>query len=245
MFGADFGALKLFVWAALIPLAVFFLLSFSKLIGLHWVYLFAALLMTAGFWLSSAALIKTLRFNIVFSALHLLLIGAVLLIPLSWLKSQADYPLAVFHLKTGEIVRALEPLKTDFYATGGYTPSSVLAYHSGYDWAVFGPGSRYAREDDRITDWRKRAGQTMLYFEETGKAIKRDRIDPYFERVEYRRVEIAGVSYEIALAAGFNYEAYRAGVLTLCRERFYQIPAFLPVGRCQFLERYFETPRPF
>jgi hypothetical protein len=38
---------------------------------------------------------------------------------------------------------------------------------------------------------------------------------------------------------GFDYEAYRTHVLAAVRERYYRIPAFLPVGRCYFFERYF------
>ena len=41
------------------------------------------------------------------------------------------------------------------------------------------------------------------------------------------------------LGQGFDYRAYHRGVLEPVRDRYYRIPAWLPVGRCYFCERYF------
>ena len=62
---------------------------------------------------------------------------------------------------------------------------------------------------------------------------------PYFRRIEVKRIPLGGGSYHAILGRGFNYAAYRAGVLADIRDRYYRIPPWLPVGRCYFFERYF------
>ncbi len=54
-----------------------------------------------------------------------------------------------------------------------------------------------------------------------------------------KRISLGGGSYHALLGTGFDYEAYRAGVLTDIRDRYYRIPPRLPVGHCYFFERYF------
>ena len=54
-----------------------------------------------------------------------------------------------------------------------------------------------------------------------------------------RKIPLGGGTYHAVLGRGFDYEAYRAGVLADIRDRFYRIPARLPVERCYFFERYF------
>jgi hypothetical protein len=61
---------------------------------------------------------------------------------------------------------------------------------------------------------------------------------PYFREVESRRFEVRGASFHAVLGRGFNYAAYREGVLKPVRERWYRIPAALPVGACYFFDRY-------
>ena len=53
------------------------------------------------------------------------------------------------------------------------------------------------------------------------------------------RYTLGGGVYHALIGTGFSYAAYRDGVLSQVRERYYRIPARLPVGRCYFFERYF------
>ena len=54
-----------------------------------------------------------------------------------------------------------------------------------------------------------------------------------FPRSEHAVFMVSSLDYFV-----FDYAAYRAGVLEAVRERWYRIPAWLPVGGCYFFERY-------
>ncbi len=41
------------------------------------------------------------------------------------------------------------------------------------------------------------------------------------------------------LGQGFDYKAYREGILKQVRDRWYRIPAGLPIGHCYYCEKYF------
>ena len=48
----------------------------------------------------------------------------------------------------------------------------------------------------------------------------------------------SGVPFYAVEGTGFNYEAYRRGVLGEIFKRFYNIPKALPMTGCPFCERY-------
>ncbi|HEX5612135.1 MAG TPA: hypothetical protein VFX67_05750, partial [Burkholderiales bacterium] len=60
-------------------------------------------------------------------------------------------------------------------------------------------------------------------------------------RLEVREVPLAAGTYHAVLGSGFRFEEYRARVLREIRDRYYRIPAALPVRRCYFFERYFAS----
>jgi hypothetical protein len=47
-----------------------------------------------------------------------------------------------------------------------------------------------------------------------------------------------GVPFYLVEGTGFNYPAYRTGVLGVAFRQFYNIPAWLPMTGCPFCERY-------
>ena len=65
---------------------------------------------------------------------------------------------------------------------------------------------------------------------------------PYFKTVEYRQFTLSGATFHLVLGRGFDFAAYRKGVLEPVRDRYYAIPRYLPQGRCYFCERYFDSP---
>ena len=66
---------------------------------------------------------------------------------------------------------------------------------------------------------------------------------PYFKSVEFRTFEVSGTTLHLVLGKGFDYAAYREGVLKQVRDRWYRIPPALPIGRCYFCEKYFPEAR--
>ncbi|MHB1676028.1 MAG: ArnT family glycosyltransferase [Sulfuriferula sp.] len=235
---------RLYGYVFALPILIFLLLSLKKTIGLHWVlafYPFFYLLLARH--LSVAQLVKTTKFMGWFSALHLLIIVALLTAPATLWRHTRLYGGYVLLMHTGEVLAKLQPYAHDFLmATDGYSSSAVMSYHedknfSGSEFFVYGVGSQHARQDDMITDYRQMAGRNILTIDKSPPELQK--YTPYFARVEVRELTVRGAALYLTLGYNFNYPAYRAGVLTQIRDRFYRIPAFLPHSTCYFCKKYF------
>ena len=104
---------------------------------------------------------------------------------------------------------------------------------------VFGEASSHARHDDLLTDFRRFDRRNILVFTKNA-PVDRD-YRPYFRSVEYRSFSLSGAEFHLVLGRGFDYAAYREGVLAKMRDRYYAIPWYLPQGNCYFCERYFSA----
>ena len=226
----------LFAW--LVPFAVFALLSPLKKIGLHWLLSFVPpLVLTLAIALPAEKLVRCARFFAVFALMHAVAAGVLSVVPLEAWKSNRLYSRLVLQFRTAELVGKLAPYKDFETATDNYTLSSILSYYAGRYFFVFGAGTSHARHDDIVTDVRGFDGKDIL-------VVRRDPpperdYRPYFKSVEFRTVEVSGTTVHLVLGRGFDYAAYREGVLKMVRDRWYRIPAALPVGGCYFCERYF------
>ena len=94
------------------------------------------------------------------------------------------------------------------------------------------------RHDDILTDFRELAGRDILVVRKDTRFEPSD-YEPYFERVEYRQVNVRGVDFHLIEGHGFRYEPYRDAILDEIRRRWYALPAWLPQGPCYFCDRYF------
>lgn len=233
---------RLFVYAIGIPLLVFLALSLAKSIGLHWTmafypFLYIVLAATLEPW----QLRRSTWFMGIFAALHVVVIGALLLTPITVWRSTKLYPDIVALLHTKAVAARLSAYGPRFrIATTGYTPSALLAHALETDVPVFGPGSRHARQDDMLTDFRRLAGRDIAIL--TNGEAPAD-LAPYFNRTEVRSFELKGARFTVVLGYGFRFEPYRRRVLEQVRERFYRIPSWLPTGGCVFCSRYFADRR--
>ena len=225
--------------AWLLPLAVFAALSPVKRIGLHWLLSFMpALVLTLALALERRQLVLSVRWFAAFAALHMAAIGAVAALPSETWSSTRFHLRLVFLLRTPEILAVVAPeLERYRLAADSYSGAALLALHARRPVPVFGAGSSHARHDDILTDWRGYAGANLLVLRREAPVMAD--YSPYFGKVEVQRIRLRGAEFHAVLGSGFNYEAYRAGVLTQVRDRYYRIPPWLPVGRCYFFERYF------
>jgi len=235
-------SIRFFLVACAVPFAIFAGLSTFKLIGLHW-----ALSFVPFFFLAAAMLLteKELRHSVVylglFSLVHVAAITAALALPLeTWQRSRL-YDGIVYHFRIHDLLDAVRPFEKNFrFAADGYSPASTASFYLRRHVAVFGPASSHARHDDILTDFRELQGGNILVLRKSPPADSDYR--PYFTSVEYRSVTLSGAVFYIVLGKGFDYPAYRDGVLAPVRERYYRIPWYLPQGRCYFCERYFGSP---
>jgi hypothetical protein len=227
-------------FALLVPLGLFLLISLNKTVGLHWVLGFLPIafvllaLCTAGVWLK-----RFVWFNLVLSIPHLVLFGLLMHADASiWPKKDFQEDV-LFHR---EMPTILAELKADMPADGvlttiAYSPAALMTYHYGEVVPVFGPGKYHARNDDTFVDWRQMAGKPIRI------VAKAKPIDPalysdYLTDVRVQTRDIRGVPFTIVDGNHFNYEKFRNTVLREAVEKYYQIPALLPVLDCPFARKY-------
>jgi 4-amino-4-deoxy-L-arabinose transferase-like glycosyltransferase len=225
--------------AWLVPLAVFAALSPVKRIGLHWLLSFIpALVITVALALERRQLVASVRWFAVLAALHAIPIAVVGALPLATWKSSPLYQRLVFPGRIAELRDAIaQDLAGRVLAADSYAAAALLEYHARQPVPVFGRGTSHARQADIDTDWRRLAGRDFVILRRQAPSLQD--YQPYFRSIEIRQLPLGGGRYHAVLGSGFDYEAYRAGVLADIRERYYRIPAALPVGRCYFFERYF------
>jgi len=224
-------------WVA--PLAVFALLSPVKQIGLHWLLSFVPFFfIAAALLLSSAQLRKSIVYLAAFSLIHVAAIVACSLLPMELWKNSRLYDGIVFHVKTAELLRRLEPYAGKYeFSTDGFSPAVTASYASGRYFFVFGTASSHGRHDDILTDFSTLSGKNILVLRKNP-PNPADYL-PYFAKVEFREFELYGASFHLVLGEAFDYPRYREQVLRPLRDRYYRIPSYLPLGHCYFCERYF------
>ena len=230
---------RFFVMAWVVPLVVFALLSLQKQIGLHWLLSFVPFFfIAAALALSAAQLRKSVVYLCVFSAIHVAAIVGISLLPMEVWKNSRLYDGIVFHVKTAELLRRLEPYAEKYeFSADGFSPAVTASYASGKYFFVFGTASSHGRHDDILTDFRTLAGKNILVLRKNppnpGDYL------PYFAKVEFRQFVLHGATFYLVLGQAFDYPSYRERVLRPLRDRYYRIPSYLPVGHCYFCERYF------
>jgi hypothetical protein len=224
------------------PFGFFAVLSLVKQIGLHWMLGFVPFFFVlAGRTLSREQLRTSVVYLAAFSALHIAAIGAAAVLPLETWKDSRFYDGIVYHLRIKDVLQELKPYEGRFeFAADGYSPAVTAGYYSGKYFFVFGAGSSYARQDDLQTDFRRLDGKDILVLRKNAPEDLQYR--PYFRTVEYREFTLSGATFHVVLGRGFDFGAYREGVLKPVRDRFYAIPSYLTQGRCYFCERYFDAP---
>jgi hypothetical protein len=231
---------RLLACLVLVPLLFFALLSAKKVIGLHWVMSFYVF----GFAYLAFALpadkLKTCAKGIaVFAGLHVLVVAALHLTTLDTWRTVKPfsnlYPQVIRSYKTGEILRQIESPGVVLMAEA-YTAASIYGFERRAYMPVFGVGRFHARQDDMLVDFSVYQGKTIRVI--TGGPPRLEDFSPYFASVRALEFVQDGVPFYAVEGVGFNYGAYRQGVLGAIYKRFYNIPAALPMTGCPFCERY-------
>ena len=249
-------AVGLLAVCAFAPLAIFAVLSPVKNIGLHWLLSFMPpLFMAAALALGAARLRASAKFLAAFSTLHIIAVIMIAALPIETWTRLRQYDGIVMTFRGEALLRELKRYEGAFvFAADGYSPAVTLSYNAAdagfvaqpnasgwrrHYFATFGPGSAHARHDDILTDFRGLAGRDILIVRKTPPEAAG--YAPYFREVAYQDLNVHGATFHIVLGRGFDFAAYHAGVLAHARDRYYRIPAYLPLGRCYFCERYFDN----
>ena len=234
--GSTTSTQRLLACMVVVPLVFFALLSFKKVIGLHWVLSFYPF----GFAFLAFALplekLKTAAVGMaMFAGLHVLVVAGLYMTSLDTWKTTKLYPQIIRSYKTAEILKQVESPGVVLMADA-YTSASIYGFERRQYMPVFGVGKFHARQDDMLVDFSLYQGKTVRII--MSDAPKLEEFKPYFDEVKVLSFTQSGVPFYALEGTGFNYPAYRAGVLGTIYKRFYNIPRFLPMTGCPFCERY-------
>ena len=234
-------AFKVFIYVAVVPLFIFLLFSFGKIIGLHWVLSFLPFLyLSLPLFLTSKQLRGAVKFMLIFVLLHGVVLTVTLSAPIEVWRGLKKYPSIVMTAQTDELLVQLAPYKKDFVLVAdAYSPAAILTHHTGSNVPVFGLGSSHARHDDIMTDFRALEGKNFLMFKKQPPQL--EVYSPYFNSVSMQTITHRGAVFYLIFGYDFNYALYRLQVLEKIRQRYYALPSYLPLKACYFCQRYFSA----
>ncbi|MGH8021238.1 MAG: glycosyltransferase family 39 protein [Opitutaceae bacterium] len=233
-----------FVFASLVPAGIFFLLSWTKAVGFHWLMSFFPLFFPVLFAVVDVTeLARMLKPTAWFSAILGAFVLVVVQLPVAWFKTAKSYESILLSTDTSRVLEAFEPWTDEYLlATSSYTKAAVLEFKTGKHIPVVGRGSFNGRHDDMLTDFRELDGQDILLLDIREERVARGKA--WFRESEIRTVEVLGGEFAILLGRDFDYETYRRDVLQQIADEFYDIPPWLAgmMKESFFLERYELAP---
>jgi hypothetical protein len=230
------AALGTLAW---LPFLLFAALSLVKQIGLHWLLSFVPFTLI---WLALRLTPPGLRrlglFFAGFATLHVAAILVVSRVPLETWKPTRLYDGIVLSFEHEALARELQAYRKDrVLAMDGYSNAVTLGYNLRQYVVVFGEASSHARHDDLVTDFRALAGRNFLILRKSEPNL--DDYRKYFRAASADSFEIRGARFWRVKGEGFDYAAYRDGVLASVRRKYYAIPSWLPQTACYMCDRYF------
>lgn len=225
---------NLFFFLFVIPISLLGMISVQNT-GLHWYLSFYPFLFPFLFYIPSESLRKIVKYSALLSCVHLIVVAVLLLLPLEIIKNSKHYKTLLIYCHGDEIVREIHKKYGNQYIVAGnvYSTASVLTYHGDQEFIVFSSGSKYGRHFDKLNDFREYDGKDILIFSST------EDYHDYFDQVKLDTLRVRGYDFPVTLGKGFRYPQYRNRFLMWAREKWYNIPDFLPVCGCFFLDRYF------
>jgi len=231
---------SLFIITAFIPILFFGTLSFTKVIGLHWLFSAYPFLFMGLFALLNIKEIKQCAiFMAVYTLIQLIIVVIAFNLPLSFWKKTPIFSDVNWFLHYHQIEPNIQPYldKGFILLTPSYSQSYLLAYKQKRKAAVWGTGSVHGRQDDLSSDFKDFAGKNILIVD-INKKLKTGSIKPYFKKLVTKTLTLNGMPYPIFLGYNFDYALYRDKILRKIYEKYYQAPKYLPRSRAYFKEKY-------
>jgi hypothetical protein len=88
-----------------------------------------------------------------------------------------------------------------------------------------------------VSNFRQFSGRNILILKKSAPDLAQ--YSPYFKSVESKPFVVRSVTFYLVLGYGFDYDNYRKLVLRPIKEKYYNIPGYLPHAPCYFCEKYF------
>lgn len=230
---------QVFLWLILLPYLLFIFVLFRKEVGLHWLLGFYPFVFIS---LASVLSVKQWKYVVhfmwVFSVVHVVALSSLLLLPVNTFseKYEAEQNLTIGKFPD-EVFAFVNDYSGDYhFTTISYSTSAVASYHSRKHFGVFNVASYHAREDDSISDYSQLDGKNIVIFKKVKNNLPGQA--EFFETSELKTFYVDGVSFELLIGKGFKYDLYYEKVIKQVNQRYYQVPKWLPVGKCEFKEKY-------
>lgn len=217
---------------------IFFVVSLKNKIGLHWFLLFTPYIFLLFSFLDERNLAKLFKYNAIFTFVHIAVFTTILLLPTSLLSGHKKYSDVVMYTQPQSICAELERFDDERIFTSSYSTASLLSHYCKRDVTVLFNNSKYGRIDDKLLDVRTIADKDITIFNKS--PIKEELLESICSSYMLEDFEAGGATFYTAKCSGFEYDEYKKRYLDYQNEKFYNIPSWLPVGKCYFKERYYE-----
>jgi len=228
---------EFFFFVFSVPLIFLFLLSFLRVVGLHW---YISFIPFAFFYLKDFEenkILKTIKIALYFNGFILITIVLILILPVSVFKNHKNYSEIIMFKNPYPLCAYLEKFKDKYiFATSNYTYSAIMSYYCKNDFIVFGDIGHSGREYDINFDFKKLDGKDILIFSPL--YIDGKKYSEFFEEVEKKEILIEEGKFYLLFCKKFNFGKYRNIILSQTYEKFYKIPEFLPHKGNFFKEKY-------
>lgn len=222
----------------IVMFVIFLVVSLKNKVGLHWFLLFLPYMYLLFSFLDYTKLKKLFKYNAIFSAVHIVILLVAIFIPKDIFSEHKRYSDVILYDSPKSICNEIEQYKEGKFFTYSYSTSSFLSYYCKKDISMLFNNSKYGRFDDKLVDIRELNTKDIVIMD------KRKVDSAYYNGVcESMDVEmrlISGAKFYFAECKNFSYEIYKEKYLDKQRQRYYDIPDWLPQGRCYFEDRYFK-----
>lgn len=216
---------------------VFFIVALKNKVGLHWFLLYIPFMYILFINIEQKYKMKLYTLNLIFTIVHIIALVVILMLPLNVFKTNDKYSDVVFFKHTVDICTKIEQIPEDILFTTGYTSASVLSYHCKKNIKMLFNNSKYGRYDDKLLDVRMLDGKSIYIFQDED-TINKD-IQALCGRLNFKKFEVHKANFYLLECSNFNYEQYKKNYLDIQKEKFYNIPTWLPKGDCYFEDRYY------
>lgn len=224
---------------AFIPFVLFGILSFKQLIGLHWLPAYLpALLLLICLSATEKQLNRAQIYTFGFGFIHAIIICIAIFAPSATWKDMKFYEKLSTLKNSSDIAKSVDPINEDkrTLMTMGYSTSSIFAFHLHKEVPVFGVGSKFGRHDDLHFNFKEINGKNIRIFNNS--PMNLEELSRFFGSSNLVEFTFKGVKYWYLDGNDFKYDLYRKLVLMAIKEKFYNIPAYLPSYTCNFFTKY-------
>ncbi len=223
---------------------VFFMVSLKNLMGIHWFILFLPYIFLLFAFLDDFYLKKLFKYNMVFTFMHiallLVLLFALHLLPNSVFKSSYYYEDAVLSTNMKKTCQVLDEKYADkkLFSTG-YTNAAMFSYYCKKNMPMIFSNSVFGRMDDKLVDVRELNASDFYIF--NNREMTEKEYDNVCDGVKIDTFKMEDATFYVSECKGFNYNKYKKHYLDVQKKKFYDIPKWLPQGRCYFNDRYYSS----